>query len=156
MKKLLKALSEFKTWLCLCFTGSMLIYTVCNMIFGNGTMDCGVVFQVLALCAGVTLLQWLCFGGAVFKKLRYSLRMLIFSVPMLGLLSLCAVVFHWFPTDRAEVWGGFLLVALIAFVGISLGFEIYFWAAGKKYDGLLGQYRAKKVFEDSHPKQEKE
>ncbi len=145
MKKFLKAMAEFKTWLCLCFTGSMLIYTVCNMIFGNGTMGCDVVFQILALCVGVTLLQWLCFSGAVFKKLRYSLRMLIFSVPMLGLLSLCAAAFHWFPTDRPEAWGSFLLAALIAFVGISLGFEIYFWAVGKKYDGLLGQYRSKKA-----------
>ncbi len=90
------------------------------------------------------MLQWLCFAGVVFKKLRYSLRMLIFAVPMMGLLSLCAVLFHWFPAERPESWGAFLLAALIAFAGISIGFEIYFWAVGKKYDGLLGEYKAKK------------
>lgn len=144
MKKFISALTEFGSWLCLCFTGSMLIYTICNMIFGNGTMECGAVFQILLLCAGVTLLQWLCFTEVVFKQLRYSLRMLIFAIPTMGLLSLCAAVFHWFPVDKMGSWAVFLLAALAAFAGISLGFEIYFWAAGKKYDGLLGEYKAKK------------
>lgn len=144
MKKVLSALTEFKTWLCLCFTGSMLIYTVCCMLFGSGSMECGEVFQILALSAGVTLLQYLCFTGVVFKKLRYSLRMLIFFFPMMGLLALFAALFHWFPLDRPEVWGGFLIAAVLAFVGISIGFEIYFWAVGKKYSGLLGEYQEKK------------
>ncbi len=143
MKKIVNAVMEFKTWLCLCFTGSVLIYALCAMLFGNGTIECGEVFQLLAVSAGITLLQWLCFTGTVFKKLRYSLRMLIFAVPTIGLLSLFAKVFHWLPEDKPEVWITFLLAALIAFAGISIGFEIYFWAAGKKYSGLLGQYRQK-------------
>lgn len=152
MKKFISALTEFKTWLCLCFTGSILIYAICGMIFGNGTIECTAVFQVLGISVGVTLLQYLCFSGKVLKKLRYSLRMLIFAVPMIGLLSLFAVVFHWLPEDRPEAWGTFLIIALIVFVGISLGFEIYFWAVGKKYDGLLGQYRAKREKSEAQEK----
>lgn len=144
MKKLIGFLTEFGTWMCLCFTGSMLIYTICCALFDNGTIECGAVFQVLALSAGVTLMQYLCFTQVVFKKLRYSLRMMIFAVPTIGLLALFAVLFYWFPVDRLGAWVIFLLAALLVFVGISIGFEIYFWAAGKKYDGLLGEYKAKK------------
>lgn len=147
MKNFLSAVTEFKTWVCLCFTGTILIYTVCQMAFGDGTMECAAVFQLLGLSLGVTFFQYLCFSGRVLKKMRYSLRMLLFSVPMMGLLALFAVVFHWFPVDRIEVWGTFLLIALAVFVGISIGFEVYFWAVGKKYDGLLGQYRAKRETE---------
>lgn len=144
MKKFVSFLTEFGTWFCLCFTGSMLIYTVCCMIFGNRTIECEAVFQILGIAAGVTLLQYLCFTGVLFKKLRYSVRMLIFIVPMMGLLSLCAVWFYWFPVEKLGAWIIFLIAAFLAFVGISIGFEIYFWATGKKYDGLLGQYREKR------------
>ncbi len=143
MKKFIGFLTEFKTWLCLCFTASMVIYTVCSLLFGNKTIECKAVFQLLGIAAGITLLQYLCFTEVIFKKLRYSLRMLIFLAPTLGLLSLFAAVFHWFPLDRLGAWAVFLLAGFLIFAAISAGFEIYFWAAGKKYDGLLGEYRKK-------------
>lgn len=143
MKKFIGFLTEFKTWLCLCFTASMVIYTVCCLLFGNETIECKTVFQLLGIAAGITLLQYLCFTEVIFKKLRYSLRMLIFLAPTMGLLSLFAVVFYWFPVDRLGAWAVFLLAAFLIFAAISAGFEIYFWAAGKKYDGLLGEYRKK-------------
>ena len=32
-------------------------------------------------------------------------------------------------------------LALVVFVAMTLGFEMYFRIAGRKYEGLLGQYR---------------
>ena len=35
----------------------------------------------------------------------------------------------------------FLGIALIVFAAMTLGFELYFRGGGRKYDGLLRQYR---------------
>lgn len=142
MHKFLEALIQFKTWWCLSFTGCILIYTVCSLFLGQRTMEFVMVFELIGLSAGATLLQFVCFSGRVIKKMRYSLRMVIFAVPMLGLVSLCAVVFHWFPISDGIAWMIFTIAYLLGFLGLTLGFEIYFRITGKKYDGLLGQYQA--------------
>lgn len=143
MKRFLEFVSEFKNWACLCFTAEMCIYVLCSLAWGEKKMDCAVVLEFLGIALIVTLLQYICFSGKVIRKMRYSLRMLVFALPLLGILSLCAVLFQWFPSNQFSYWlifvGTFLLMLLL----ITLGFEIYYLAAGKKYDGLLGQYRAK-------------
>ena len=49
--------------------------------------------------------------------------------------------FRWFPTGNMLSWLIFLGIFFAIFVVMTLGFEIYFQIQGKKYDGLLGQYR---------------
>ena len=107
-------------------------------------MDLVMVFELLGLSVGATLLQFVCFSGKVIKKMRYSVRMLVFSIPMFGVAGLCAVLFRWFPIQDPWAWISFAAFYLLGFIGITLGFEIYYWATGRKYNGLLGQYKAGK------------
>lgn len=144
MRKFLEAVVQLKTWWCLSFTASMVIYTVCSLLFGQRTMELVMVFELMGLSIGATLLQFVCFSGKVIKKMRYSLRMVVFAVPMLGLVTLFAVLFSWFPLDDSVAWIVFTVAYLLGFAGVTLGFEFYFWSTGKKYDGLLGQYQREK------------
>ena len=41
-------------------------------------------------------------------------------------------------------WAVFLGMFFLTFVGMTIGFDIYFRITGRKYDGLLGQYRREK------------
>ena len=128
MKKILEAAVELKTWACLSFTAAVLIYTVCSLAFGERSMDLVMVFELLGLSVGATLLQFVCFSGKVIKKMRYSVRMLVFSIPMFGVAGLCAVLFRWFPIQDPWAWISFAAFYLLGFIGITLGFEIYYWA----------------------------
>lgn len=72
------------------------------------------------------------------------LRLALFSLLLVGVLSLCAVTFHWLSLKNSGAWLSFVGAFLACLLVFTLGFEIYFWAAGKRYDGLLGQYREKR------------
>ena len=61
-------------------------------------------------------------------------------------LVLCcgfAWTFRWFPLENAGAWASFMGIFFLSFLVLCLGFELYFRAAGKKYDALLGRWRAK-------------
>lgn len=143
MKKFVKVMAEFKKWVCLCFTGQITLYAAFSLIFDKPVMDCVKVFELLGISLAVSLLQFLFFSGHVIKKLRYSLCLTLFSLLLVGELSLCAVIFHWFPLENSGAWFFFVGAFLVCLLVFTLRFEIYFWAAGKKYDGLLGEYKAK-------------
>lgn len=144
MKKSAEVMAEFKKWVCLCFTGQITLYAAFSLIFGQLVMDCVMVFEMLGISLAVSLMQFVFFSGHIIKKLRYSLRLVLFSLLLVGALSLCAVIFHWFPLENGGAWFFFVGAFLVCLLVFTLGFEIYFWAAGKKYDGLLGQYREKR------------
>ena len=57
------------------------------------------------------------------------------------LLTVIAVTFGWFPASRPGAWLLFLGIALAVFAAMTLGFELYFRIAGRRYDGMLGQCR---------------
>ncbi len=144
MKKFFRFVVEFKSWLSLCFTASILIFITISWLIGEKTVKISSLFQIFLLAAGITLLQFVFFSGQVIQKMRYSLRLLLFALPALGLVSLCAAGFGWVPRGNAGAWVLFCVIFLVCFALICAGFEFCFWAAGKKYDGLLGQYRSKK------------
>lgn len=144
MKKFLSIVAELKTWGCLSFTASLVTYTLCSMLWGEKAVSHSRIYQLLAMCGLITVLQYVCFSGEFLKKLRYSLRMVLFGAAILLLCGGFAWVFQWLPLKSMGAWGLFFLIFLVIFVVLGLGFEIYFQAAGKKYDGLLGQYKAQK------------
>ena len=49
--------------------------------------------------------------------------------------------FNWFPKENIGSWITFMIIFIAIFIVMTIGFEIYFRIAGKKYDGLLGQYK---------------
>lgn len=144
MKKFFRFVAEFKSWLSLCFTASVLIFITISWFVGEKTVSVASIFQLFLLAAGATLLQYIFFSGRVIKKMRYSLRLLLFMAPMLAVVTLCALCFHWVPAGNLSAWLLFFAAFLVCFALICAGFEFCFWAAGKKYDGLLGEYREKR------------
>lgn len=144
MKKFVRFVVEFKNWVSLSYTAAMSIFLVISWIAGGRNVEILTLFQIMLLAVVVTLLQFICFSGYVIKKMRYSLRLFVFIVPELAVVSLCALWFQWVPVGNAGAWVIFFASFLVCFVLICAGFELYFWVIGKKYDGLLGEYRSKK------------
>ena len=150
MKKFFQFVVEFKSWLCLCFTAAMLIFLTVSWLVGEETVKIVSLFQIFLMAAGITLLQFIFFSGRVIKKMRYSLRLVLFILPMLLIVTVCAVWFGWVPAGNLSAWILFYAIFLVCFVLICAGFEFCFWVSAKKYDGLLGQYREKQEKRDKH------
>lgn len=139
MKKILQALPELLTNLCISFTVATLVYTLFD--WDKETMRRGWVFEILLLCAAATVLQYLFFSGKAAKRLSYLWRMVIFAVLLLGVVSGCAVAFRWFPLDQAGYWLTFAGFFLLGYLVISLVFELFFRFQRKQYDAALGRYK---------------
>lgn len=45
--------------------------------------------------------------------------------------------------------GAVFLIFLAVLLTMTLGFELYYRISGKKYDGLLGQYRASRTRDEN-------
>lgn len=141
MKRFLKGVLVWKNGACLMFTGSVILYCLISLLYGETGLDISIVFSLLLLSALGTLLQFLAFTEFVIQNVRYSFRLILFAVPFLILLSGCAYLFRWFPAESSQSWLIFGGIFLGIFLLTSLGFEIYYRICGKKYDGLLGQYK---------------
>lgn len=141
MKKLMKCVLEWKTGVSLAFTASMLIYVVIALVMGERQIEATAIIAMLLLCMAGTFVQYLCFTDNIIKNMRYTRRLMLFGVLFIPLLTGIAVAFGWFPAQKSGAWLLFLGLALAVFAAMTLGFELYFRVAGRKYDGLLGQYR---------------
>lgn len=166
MKKVLEIVGELKSWISLTFTASLLIYLTVDFLqicwqpipesekfWGNNTwwdvfmdrrIQIGLVVQLFFLCACISVLQYVFFSGKVLKKPSYSLRMAVFGVLCFGLCVGFAVFNQWFQLDDLGHWATFVIIFLISFGGISLGFELYYRILGAKYDERLGRVQSKK------------
>lgn len=144
MKKFMKFVVEWKAAASLMFTASVMLFLVVCLFRGETVVRTSTVWSILVVSLLGTHIQLLCFTDLVIKKLRYTLRSLLFAVLFLALLAVAAWAFAWFPVGDAGQWLIFVGIFLAVFLVMTIGFEIYFAAAGKKYDGLLGQYRREK------------
>ena len=45
---------------------------------------------------------------------------------------------------RSGAWVTFFGMFFLTFIGMTIGFDIYFRITGRKYDGMIGQYRKQK------------
>ncbi len=147
MKKAFACIMEWKTNACLSFTAAVVIYSVFAWAFHQQVVELRTLLSLLLICAIGSALQLLCFTEHIIRKMRYTRRTLLFLVLFFPLLSGTAALFRWFPTEYAGAWLVFAGSFVAAFVVMTIGFEIYYRAAGKKYDGLLGQYRREKESE---------
>ena len=64
-------------------------------------------------------------------------------------LSAIAAGFGWLPAAQPGAWALFFLIFLAVLLTMTLGFELYYRISGKKYDGLLGQYRASRTRDEN-------
>ena len=147
MKRFLQFVMEWKTAACFMFTGTMLVFLVLCQLWGQSRVETAQLWALLLVSAAGTFVQWLCFGGRVITRMRYTRRALLFCLLFFPLLCLIAWYFQWLP-DSGGAWLIFIGIFLLVFLAVTLGFEIYYRATGRKYDGLLGQYRREKEGRD--------
>lgn len=144
MKRFLKGVANWKNYASLMFTGWVCVYGLIAYLLGEREISLGVLFQILVISLVGSLIQGIAFEEEwLIRKMSYGKRMLLFVGMFLPVLSVFAALFHWFPTGELMAWGIFLLIFVVILVFMTLGFEILFRITGKKYDGLLGEYKKK-------------
>ena len=141
MKSFWRGLLAWKTGACLAFTGASVIYLIIAALMGERTVSILTLIGLLVVSVAGTAIQYLCFASPRTEGWRYSLRLGLFALLFLPLLSACAGVFRWIPAEYPSAWLIFFGLFLLAFVVMTAGFEVYYRIAGKKYDGLLGEYK---------------
>lgn len=149
MKRFLKSVMEWKTSVCFLYTAAMVIYLFFCTVFNYRQISLTMLWTLLAVSLISTLIQEICFSNWIIKKMRYTMRCLLFVALFLPLLSLAAWLMKWFPTEQPGAWGMFIGIFFLIFIVLTVGFDIYFQATGRKYDGLVGQYRRQKEEEDN-------
>jgi len=147
MKKFMECVMEWKSYAALMFSGTMVLSLVYSVFMGEDVIPVSVIIYLLIFSCAGTFLQYLAFTDRIIKKMRYSSRMIVFAVPFFAILASLAVFFEWFPLESGY-WLTFTVIYLLVFTVMIVGFEIYYRAQGKKYDGLLGQYRKQKDVEE--------
>ena len=141
MKKFFDIVMPVKTAACYIFTATMCVYAVLDLVFGWGGLPDNYLFSFLLLSLAGGVLQIVAFTELVIKRLRYTLRLFVFAVPYLA--------FGWLPAAQPGAWALFSLIFLAVLLTMTLGFELYYRISGKKYDGLLGQYRASRTRDEN-------
>ena len=144
MKKFLKGLIEWKMSACALFTAAMFIYLFFCLVFDNREVPTLVLWGLFWVSAAGSLIQAVCFSDWIIKKMPYTWRSVLFVLLFLPLLSLAAWKLNWFPTQQAGAWAVFIGTFFLIFIVMTVGFDIYFRVTGRKYDGLIGQYRKQK------------
>lgn len=144
MKNFFESVLEWKSAAALMFSGSVILCAIIMSFMGQRAVPVATLASLLILSSVGTLIQYIAFGNRAIKKLRYTLRMIIFIIPFFALLMINALCFHWFPAENIHSWLLFSLIFVAIFLIMTIGFEIHFRITGKKYDGLLGQYRQRK------------
>ena len=144
MKQFLKGVMEWKASACFLYTGAMFLYLLFSTVFHNDEISLTMLWTLFLVSVLATLIQGICFSNWIFKKMRYTWRSLLFIVLFLPTLTLTAWQADWFPMDQAGAWAMFIGMFFLIFIAMTIGFDIYFRITGRKYDGMLGQYRKQK------------
>lgn len=144
MKKFLKGVVEWKLSACAIFTAATFFYLFFCFLYGTELVPAATLWGLFWASVSGSLIQAVCFSNWIIKKLRYTWRSLLFVLLFLPALSLIAWRTDWFPADQAGAWALFIGVFFLIFLVMTLGFDIYFQFTGRKYDGLIGQYRKQK------------
>ncbi|MDR1539869.1 MAG: hypothetical protein LBU32_18090 [Clostridiales bacterium] len=141
MKKVFESVMEWKTSAAFMFSGSVILYGIISLLLGKREISLAILGSLMILSVAGSFLQFIAFSGRIIKHMRYSLRMILFAIPFLAMLACSALAFQWFPKENIGAWMSFIAIFIIVFIGMSIGYEIYYRVMGRKYDGLLGQYR---------------
>ena len=144
MKQFFKGVMEWKSSVCYLYTGAMVIYLFFCTVFRNNEISLTMLWTLFAVSVAATLIQGVCFSNWIFKKLRYTWRSVLFVVLFLPLLTLFAWKAEWFPMEQTGAWAMFIGMFFLIFIVMTIGFDIYFRLTGRKYDGMIGQYRKEK------------
>ena len=144
MRQFLKGLIEWKMSACAMFTAAMFFYLLFCLLYDNREVPTALLWGLFWVSAAGSFIQAVCFSDWIIKKMPYTWRSVLFVLLFLPLLSLAAWKLNWFPTQQAGAWAVFIGTFFLIFIVMTVGFDIYFRVTGRKYDGLIGQYRKQK------------
>ena len=144
MKQFWKGMMEWKTGASLMYTAAMFFYLFFSWVYGTQEVPTSMLWALLLVSILGSLFQAVCFSDWIIKKLRYTWRSVLFVALFLPTLALTAWKMEWFPTEIAGAWAMFIGMFFLIFIVMTIGFDIYFRITGRKYDGMLGQYRREK------------
>lgn len=144
MKRFLEGVMKWKMAVCVMYTAAMVIYLFLCLILDNRMVSVTMLWTLLLISAAGSLIQAVCFSDWIIKKLRYTWRSLLFVLLFLPTLTFAAWKAEWFPIEQAGAWAVFIGIFFLIFIIMTIGFDIYFRVTGRKYDGMLGQYRKEK------------
>ena len=147
MKIFLSFVVEWKSAAALVFSAAVFLSGGIMFLNGMDSMSINMLASLLAVSMVSTFLKLLAFGDYVIKNVRHTARMIIFAIPFFTLLAAAALFFQWFDLDDTTLWAWLLGIFLVVFIAWIVSFEIYFRVMGKKYDGLLEQYRKQRDLE---------
>lgn len=142
MKRFLEILLNVKSGAAMVFCGFVMLYVVVGWFVGLRALSFPLVWQFLFISLICAVLQYIAFTEAVIKKMRYSLRLVVFLVPFYAVLSAFALGFGWFPVNPAS-WGLFTLIFLLVFAILTGVFEVYFRITGIRYSQKLDDYKSR-------------
>ncbi len=148
MKDFLRGMVRWKLSACAIFTASTFFYLLVSWFYGAEQVSARALWGLFWASIAGSLCQAVCFSDWLIKKMRYTWRSLLFVALFLPSLSLIAWWTNWFPADQPGAWGMFIGIFLLIFGVMTVGFDIYFQFTGRKYDGLIGQYRKQKEHEE--------
>ena len=141
MRKFVHWVIELKTYAGLAYCATVGVAMVVFWACGWDAIPISMLLQMMLMCLCSAILQWLCFSPQFLGKTRYTLRVALFLIVFLALLTAFAWLWNWLPRENLGAWGLFLIIFLVISAVMTLGYEIFFRASGKRYDDLLEQYR---------------
>ena len=101
------------------------------------------VLQIAGLSVIIAAISTFLFSENVFYKMRFFLRINLFLLMVMIVVSLFALIFKWFPMNQPVVWLQFFIFTFI-FSIISIGLSLFkLKLEGKKYNKLLESYKAR-------------
>lgn len=142
MKKFVEQLVAVKSAAAFVFSGQIVVLAFVCMFAGYDSVPNSFIWQALVISVVTALLQFVCFSEVVIKKMRYTVRVLLFALPLLLILSGLAYAFHWFPANNPLSWLLFIVVFAVVLALFTASFEIYYRVTGKKYTDQLENYQA--------------
>ena len=150
MKKFIGFLIQIKMLAAMVFTGLILAYIAAGWLYSvvkNVPFEYSIPFifvlQGVVLAIAISVLWFVLLSDSVIKKMRFYLRIIIFIVALVIILSVCFLMFFAFHTNWAKLWLIISGLFIIVVTGISILGEIYFRATGKRYTYNLEEYKKK-------------
>lgn len=128
------------------FAGYAFVWIVWMACAGRWVAARPVASMLLTACLFGGM-QQVCFGGAFFRRWSYGARWLLYAAVTMPLMGILAWAFEWIPGGSLRDWAVLYAAAMGVLAAVTLVFELSFRRQGRRYDGLLGQYRARRAGE---------
>ena len=139
MKRIIEISVVIKSIAALVFAGQVIVFVIIGSFFGLSSMTFSFVWQAMAIAVITAVLHYVTFTDAVIKKMRYSLRYVMFSLSLFATLAAFAIIFQWFPMN-ATAWLLFALIFIVVTGIMTAAFEIYSKITGRRYNESLSAY----------------